>query len=344
MTSGAADGFLLVDKPPGVTSFRIVDHVRRALLRADPGLQERRGGGRPLPVIPGGPRPPRFKCGHAGTLDPLATGLLVVMTGKGSRLAPFLSGLDKTYLATVRFGTETVSHDAAGAVTATAAPPPSPRQVDAVLDGFGGDILQVPPLVSALKRDGKPLYARVRAGEDLAEPDPRPVRVDRLAIIGARWPGPGGEHELDLEVSCSSGFYVRSLARDLGRAAGSCAHLAALRRLRVGPFVVTDALAGVLELDGAALATALRPCADALPWAPALPLDADEAALICRGGQPAAAWLPRLGSGLPVPGTLLRLLGPDGVLVAVAELTATGPRTAAVLAVADTAGERAPCE
>ncbi|MFO7609155.1 MAG: tRNA pseudouridine(55) synthase TruB [Candidatus Krumholzibacteriia bacterium] len=346
MTAPAADGFLLVDKPAGVTSFRIVDHVRKALLRAQPGLQARRGGGRP-----GGPRPPRFKCGHTGTLDPMATGLLVVMTGKGSRLVPFLTGLDKTYLATVRFGTETHTLDAEGEVTATAAPPATAARAAAALDAFRGDILQVPPLVSALKRDGKPLYARVRAGEDLAEPDPRPVRVDRLEVTGARWPGPQGEHELDLEVSCGSGFYVRSLARDLGRAVGSCAHLVALRRLRVGPFAVADALAGVLDRDGAALMAALRPCADAVPWAAALRVGSDEAALLAHGGQPAADWLERLpaGEAPPAPDGLVRLLDPDGALVAVAAATPDGLRTAAVLAAADTAdttdaGEgRSPC-
>src|SRR5690606_34858090 len=152
----------------------------------------------------------------------------------------------------------------------------------------------------------------------------------RLEVVGARWPGPEGEHELDLEVSCGSGFYVRSLARDLGRAAGSCAHLAVLRRLRVGPFAVADALADVLDRDGAALAAALRPCAQALPWAPVLAVDADEAALLAHGGQPAADWLARLepGAAAPAGGGLVRLLGPDGALVAVAEATADGLRTA----------------
>ncbi len=333
------DGFLLVDKPAGVTSFDVVDHVRRALLRAAPQLQASRRRG-----VRGGPRPPRYKCGHTGTLDPAATGLLLVVAGKGSRLVPFLTGVDKTYAATVRFGAETDSHDADGEVTSTAAAPADPAQVQALLPRFRGDVLQVPPLVSALKRDGKPLHARVRAGEDLAEPEPRPVRIGELEITGRRWPDPAtGACELDLLVSCSSGTYIRSLARDLGRAAGSAAHLAGLRRLQVGPFAVADALPRVLDMDGEALLQALRPPAEALPDAPLLPLTADEAVLVSRGGQPTPAWLERL-PGPPPPGGLLRLAAPDGHLVAVARLTDEGPRIAAVLAAGNPSGEPSTCE
>ncbi len=322
-----ADGFLLVDKPAGATSFDIVNHVRGALLRAAPGLQPPRCARRP-----GGPRPPRFKCGHTGTLDPAATGLLVVVTGKGSRLVPFLTGLDKTYLATVRFGTETDTLDAEGQVTSTVAAPAEAAMVEAVLDRFRGDIMQVPPLVSALKRDGKPLHARVRAGEELDEPEPRPVRIDRLEITARRWPDAAGVCELDLEVACGSGTYVRSLARDLGRAVGSAAHLSALRRLRVGPFDVADALAGVMTTGGDALLAALRPLTAALPAVPVLPVTAEEAAQISLGGQPRPDWLERLSDGESLPvGTLLRLIAPDGSLMAVAVIEGEGPRIAAVL-------------
>ncbi|MCP4572446.1 MAG: tRNA pseudouridine(55) synthase TruB [bacterium] len=320
------DGFLLVDKPAGVTSFRIVDHVRRLLLTHDPSLQPARQRRR------GGPRPPRYKCGHAGTLDPLATGLLVVMTGRATRLGPFLTGLDKTYAATVRCGEATDSLDADGVVVDRAPVPDDPAVFDAVLDRFRGDIQQAPPVVSALKRDGKPLHARVRAGEDVAEPAPRPVRIDRLEITASRWPDPDtGHHEIDLEADCSSGTYVRSLGRDLALAAGTVGHLTALRRLRVGPFQVADALSDVTGLAADEAAAAVRPAVAALPWTPLVRLDADEALAVRTGGQPAPAWAARLEGEEPGPDGLFRMLDADGRLLAVGHLDPE-PRLAAVLA------------
>lgn len=327
-------GILLIDKPAGVTSFQVVERVRRQLLNAFPELQPRRG---PRPA--GTPKPPRFKCGHAGTLDPLATGLLVVLVGKGSRLSPFLMGMDKTYAATVRFGAATSTLDREGEVTATAAVPADVQTVEALLPRFRGDLLQVPPLISALKRDGKALYKRVRAGEDVAEPEARPVTISRLEMTGARWPGvdqDGALHEIDLVVDCGSGTYIRSLARDVAQAAGSVGHIQQLRRLRVGPFTVNDALSGVMELDGAALAAALRPLAEALPTAPALVLDAAEAGQVRQGGQPLPTWLKRLDGPLtadPKHGQIFRMLDGAGLLVAVGLVDAeTGlPRSAAVI-------------
>ncbi len=138
---------------------------------------------------------------------------------------------------------------------------------------------------------------------------------------------------------------MRSLARDLGRAAGSAAHLTALRRLTVGPFSVDDALPDVMHAaDADAVLAALRPLAEALPAAPAVLLSADEAALVANGGQPEPAWLDRLDTPAPAPDALLRLIAPDGGLVAVARLTDEGPRIAAVLAAANRAGEPSPCE
>ncbi len=317
------DGFLLVDKPAGTTSFRVVDQVRRALLQHAPHLQPRHQGR-------GGHRPPKFKCGHTGTLDPLATGLLVVLTGKGSRLASFITGHDKTYIATVRFGAETVSHDAEGEITREAPAPSTSEAVTAVLEGFRGEIMQVPPLVSALKRDGRPLHARVRAGEDLAEPDPRPARIERLEVLDARWPDPeSGACEIDLEVVCAAGTYIRSLARDIGRAAGSAAHVAALRRTAVGAFSVADALTDIFTATGAELAAALRPLANSLPGTPQVPLTSEQDATVRLGGQPTADWFPQ---PFP-PGTdLFRLLGADGSLTAVGRMEEDGPRLAVVVA------------
>lgn len=347
--TGGAGGFLLVDKPAGITSFRVVDHVRRALLKSFPQLQGDRSRTRP-----GGPRPPKFKCGHTGTLDPAATGLLVVLTGKGSRLGPFLTGLDKTYLGTLRLGTETDTLDAEGTVTRTIAPPADAAEIEAVLPRFRGDIMQVPPLVSALKRDGKPLYARVRAGEDMAEPDPRPCRIDRLEIADVRWPDPvTGHYEIDLEVACSSGTYVRSLARDVALAAGSAGHLAALRRRTVGPFDVANALERVLEREGHELRAALVPLEAALPGTPRLNLTEEQDRAVRLGGQPEADWLDNLDqTDTPLSGDdLFRLLSPQGGLTAVGRLTDDGPRIAAVFAApvessnphSDTIREAGPC-
>ena len=322
-----AAGFILVDKPAGVTSFDVVNRVRGSLVEAFPELAPPRRRGR-------GPKPPRFKCGHAGTLDPLATGLLVVLVGKGSRLSPFLLGLDKTYLATVRFGSATDSLDADGEVTATAPPPDSPDVIAHALPRFRGAIDQVPPLISALKRDGQALHKRVRAGEDVAEPEARPVTIHRLVMDAARWEG--DVPEVDLTVACSSGTYIRSLARDLAEAAGSVAHIAALRRTEVGPFAVDDAVVGVMEMPGEDLIASLRPAADALPWAPAMELSVDEADFLRSGGQPGDDWLDRLKEKPVTQGkssAIFRMLDTDGGLVAVGRIDESGlPRTALVMA------------
>lgn len=319
------DGFLPVDKPAGVTSFAVVDRVRRLLLEHDPARQPPRRRRR------GRPKPPRYKCGHAGTLDPLATGLLLVLTGRATRLVPFLSGLDKTYRATLRCGAATDSLDADGVVTAEAPVPASADAFAEVLDDFRGEIDQVPPLVSALKRNGRPLHARVRAGEEVAEPEARTVRVDRLEIVDSRWPDRvTGHHEIEFAVSCSSGTYVRSLGRDLALAAGTLGHLAALRRLSVGPFAVDEARLDVFACDAATAAAAVRPAAEALPWVPCLSLDDAEASSVRTGGQPRAEWAERLVDA-PAADGLVRLLDPAGGLLAVGRF-APEPRLLAVLA------------
>jgi tRNA pseudouridine55 synthase len=314
------DGILLIDKPAGVTSFDVVNHVRMALVRSFPELAPPR-----KRIVKGGPKPPKFKCGHAGTLDPLATGLLVLLVGKGSRLSPFLMGQDKTYAATVRFGATTDTHDREGETISTAPPPDSIDTVAAQLDAFRGDIMQIPPIISALKKDGQPLYKLARSGQDVPEPDARPVTINRLEMTGARWGEPAAEtvFEIDLEVTCSSGTYIRSLARDLARASASEGYIQELRRLSVGPFEVTDALAGAMEMDGTQLAFAMRPLGDALPQVPALTVNAEEAAAVRQGQQPHPAWLARLGEE-PVPvgksGRLFRILDTANDLVAIGRL------------------------
>ena len=315
-------GILLVDKSAGPTSHDVVETVRRTL---SPG-RARRGA-------------PRYRCGHAGTLDPLATGLLVVLCGAASRLSNFLLGHDKTYRATVRFGTATDSLDADGVVVEERAVTAGTAAIEPALAGLRGPLLQRPPLISALKRDGRTLHSRVRAGEIVAEPEPRPVTVHDLVLEGVRWEasGPDGAPvwEVDLFVRCSAGTYVRSLARDLAAALGTVGHLTALRRESIGDFLVADALPDARLREAGTIAAALRPLSAALPEAPGAALTTDEAAAVRAGRQPEPAILQRLDAPpAPVsPGgePLLTLLDEAGGLVAVCRLDATGaPVLAAV--------------
>ena len=223
MSDGPAPGgILVVDKPAGPTSHDIVARVRRLA----------------------GTR----RVGHAGTLDPMATGVLVLGLDWSTRLLTFLSGHGKSYTATVRFGATTVTDDAEGAVLETRdASALTDEAVSVAAARLTGDLDQVPSSVSAVKVDGERAYARVRAGEEVAL-DARRVRVERFVVGPLRRPHddlPRGERpwcEADIEVDVSAGTYVRALARDLGEALGTGAHLTALRRTRSGPFTVADAL------------------------------------------------------------------------------------------------------
>lgn len=204
----AESGILLVDKPEGWTSHDVVNCVRRRFQIA--------------------------KVGHCGTLDPAATGLLVMVLGKATRLSDKLSGQDKTYAGTMRLGIETFSEDRDGAVTATADPSGVTEEaVRREAARFVGEIQQVPPMVSAIKKDGRPLYKLARKGQ-IIERAARPVTIHEFKIGRVAVP------DVDFEVSCSKGTYVRTLCADLGRALGCGAHLLALRRLRSGKFHVQD--------------------------------------------------------------------------------------------------------
>jgi tRNA pseudouridine55 synthase len=224
------DGILLVDKPQGITSHTAVSRARRAL----------------------GTR----KVGHAGTLDPMATGLLILGIGPSTRLLTHMVGLDKTYTATIALGAATTTDDAEGEVT-TAADASHVTGADLTdpMAALTGDIEQVPSAVSAIKVDGQRAYDRVRAGEQV-ELRARPVTVARFEALAFR---PGARAEVDVVVDCSSGTYIRALARDLGEALGVGGHLTALRRTRIGPFGV----------EGAPLADALPEPAEALLLSPA---------------------------------------------------------------------------
>jgi tRNA pseudouridine55 synthase len=230
--SNPAGGFVLVDKPAGWTSHDVVARLRRAA----------------------GTR----RVGHAGTLDPMATGLLVVGIDWATRLLTYVVGVDKAYGATIRLGQATVTDDAEGEVTATSDASALPDvAVDTAVAALTGAIAQVPSSVSAIKVDGRRAYARVRGGEQV-ELAARPVVVSRFDIAGRR--RVGATLDLDVHVVCSSGTYVRALARDLGTALGVGGHLTALRRTRVGPFRISDAhpLAD-LTADGADVAAAMLP-------------------------------------------------------------------------------------
>lgn len=245
------DGILLVDKPAGISSHDVVMVARRA-------LGERR-------------------IGHAGTLDPFATGLLVMLVGRATRLLPYLPGEPKVYEATIAFGHETDTEDLHGAVTRTAETP-SRERVLAALPLLTGAISQVPSAYSAKRVDGRRAYVLARKGIAPAL-EPVPIRVDAWDVLSLN-------EEQDrvascvVRVTCSGGTYVRALARELGRESGSAAHLTSLRRLSSGPFRVEDAET-YDTLRGPSLR--LRPALDALPHLPRQSLSSEEVALIVRG-------------------------------------------------------------
>ena len=240
-------GLLLLDKPQGWSSHRVVSRVRKWL----------------------GTR----KVGHAGTLDPMATGLLVVGVGPTTRLLTFAVGLDKTYTATIRLGASTPTDDADSApdrfAPDAALDAAAGEGIDAALPQLRGDILQTPSAVSAIKVDGRRAYARVRAGEDV-ELDARPVTVSRFERVSEprreSVVDPQGRTrgvvDVDVVVDCSSGTYVRALARDLGAALGVHGHLIRLRRTRVGDYAIDDARA-VPDFDADVPPPVLLPPAEA---------------------------------------------------------------------------------
>jgi len=197
-------GFLVVDKPGGMTSHDVVARVRRAT--------------------------DVKRVGHAGTLDPMATGVLVVGIGAVTRLIRFIQDQPKEYVATAQFGVATDTLDAEGGILDRVEMSFTTEEMEAVARRFTGDIMQVPPMVSALKHEGRRLYDLAREGKTV-EREPRPVTVHELEILAV---GSGPYPEVEFRVVCSSGTYVRTLADDMGRALGGHAHLTALRRTRVG--------------------------------------------------------------------------------------------------------------
>jgi tRNA pseudouridine55 synthase len=276
MTSGK-DGLVIVDKPGGLTSHDVVARIRRLA----------------------GTR----RVGHAGTLDPMATGVLVVGVEKATRLLGYLTLTQKQYDATIRLGQSSSTDDAEGELTKTApATGLTPETINKAVAELTGEIQQVPPAVSAIKVDGQRAYKLTRAGA-APELKPRPVTVYEFTVTDVRPAGDGDLTDVDATVRCSSGTYVRALARDLGDKLGTGGHLTALRRTRVGGY----GLDAAQTLDQLADRFEVMPLAQAAAAAfPRRDLSADEARRLAHGGRLAA-------TGIPGP---MAAFAPDGSLVA----------------------------
>ena len=284
-------GILLVDKPGGITSHDVVSRARRAL----------------------GTR----KIGHAGTLDPMATGLLVLGVEGATRLLTYIVGADKTYEATILLGVETDSDDADGVETSRA----DAAAVEAVTDeaiaagiaGLTGEIDQVPSTVSAIKVAGRRAYDLARAGEEV-ELTARRVTISRFDVNVTR--RAGATIELDVVVDCTSGTYIRALARDLGRALGVGGHLTALRRTRIGAFDVSAAA----SVDDLAEESLVEPATAAAVVVGALAVGADEARDLRHGK--------RIDGGGRLTGPRAAAIDPDGRLVGIVEKRGTQLKSA----------------
>jgi tRNA pseudouridine55 synthase len=218
------------------------------------------------------------RLGHTGTLDPLASGLLVLLIGRSTRLSRYVTDLDKTYTATARFGALSDTLDAEGDITALDAPFPTPDAIDAALPAFTGDLLQIPPMASALKRDGTRLYELHRRGISV-EREPRPIQVQKLSLTGL---DPAGQ-TATFELSCSSGTYVRALIADLATYLGSGAYLTALRRTSVGHLHVDNAKTPEY-LDPETLHNHIIPAKELVAHLPGVAIAAGEGRrLVCHG-------------------------------------------------------------
>jgi tRNA pseudouridine55 synthase len=273
----AVSGLVIVDKPAGMTSHDVVARIRR---------------------LAGTP-----KVGHAGTLDPMATGVLVVGVEKATRLLGYLTLTQKEYAATIRLGQSTSTDDAEGEITGTApAVGVSAEALEKAVSALTGEILQVPPAVSAIKVDGQRAYKLTRAGT-APELKARPVTVYEFTVADVR---PDGDMlDLDATVRCSSGTYVRALARDLGQALGTGGHLTRLRRTRVGGYRAEDAR----TLEQLAERFEVLPLAQAAAAAfPRRELTADEARRLAHGGRLAASGADEPTAAYAPDGTLIALV------------------------------------
>lgn len=282
------NGFVIIDKSAGMTSHDVVAGIRRVL-----GIR---------------------KAGHAGTLDPLATGVLLVGINEATKLIPFFGSHRKDYLATMRLGVETDTLDRQGRIIAQQSPSAAPDDVAAVLKTFVGKISQTPPRYSAIKFQGRPLYAWARKGIDI-EPLSRTVEIYRMTVDRIDLP------DVDFRVSCSRGTYIRSICADAGKKLGCGACLTELRRMADGPFMEKSALrlSGLTpERQRQLLAEGLIRLTDALPGLPAITVDAILLARLKTGSQPTVDAL--RGHDIPflAEGDMVKFITAERHLVAVA--------------------------
>lgn len=284
------DGVILLDKPYGLSSNHALQRVRRAY--------------------------DARKAGHTGSLDPLATGLLPICLGEATKLSAHLLEAAKQYRVTARIGSETATGDAEGEVSRTSdTRAPRDGALTGLLVGFTGQQKQVPPMYSALKFDGKPLYEYAREGRTIERP-PRPITVHAIELIATDM------HSFTLDVAVSSGTYVRTLVEDIARAWGGCAHVTALRRIRVGALGAGEPLVELASIETAAgdepnaLDAWLHPISALTADWPAARLDAQQARAIRHGQSVHGNWSVQTG--------LLRVESPDGLLLGLAECRSPG--------------------
>ncbi len=259
MNGSALSGILVVDKEAEMTSHDVISRVRKSLSMK--------------------------KVGHAGTLDPFATGVLVVMVGEGTKLSDHLMSSEKVYRATMRLGTKTDTGDLTGkAVDEKVCPPLTEEAIRSVLKSFTGVVSQVPPMYSALKKDGVPLYRLARKGVEI-ERESREVFIRELNLLEL------SGQDVTFEVTCSKGTYVRTLAEDIAEALNTCGHLVELRRMRSGPFGIDKAL----SLDDLAsyekTVSALLPLSESLPNMSEIVVDEEAVEKIGNGIQLKAGWV-----------------------------------------------------
>lgn len=278
------DGVLLLDKPYAMTSNAALQTARR-LLNAQ-------------------------KAGHTGTLDPLASGLLALTFGEATKFSADLLHADKTYIAGIKLGQKTTTGDLEGDFLQTRPVRVNRADIEKALDAFRGDILQVPPMFSALKRDGKTLYDLAREGVSI-EREARSVRIEKLEILEF------ADELLTVEVTCSKGTYIRVLAEDIGEALGSGAHLASLRRTKVGALSLEDAvtLQALETMSVEERLATLKPLDALMQTLPAVHLSENDRVRFCHGQ--------RLALGLPSC-SRVRVYGPDEQMVGTARVNERG--------------------
>jgi tRNA pseudouridine55 synthase len=280
----AVGGLVVLNKPTGISSRKLVDQVARCL--------------------------PRSKVGHAGTLDPLASGILIVCVGPATRLVQNVQDLSKSYTTLVRLGARSDTLDADGCIEVEMSPTiPTSHQVEEAIRPFTGIVIQTPPAYSAKKIQGKRAYELARAGQTL-ELAPCEVRIDRIHVIDYTWP------HLHLEIDCGGGTYIRSIARDIGDALGCGGLVETLIRTRTGPFTLEQAF-DPSELSRESIHRCLRPAIDAVPDLTQVVLDDDQVKAVIQGKRLPAGDLRGEWSGATGQ---IALLDPEGRLIALAEL------------------------